>query len=324
MAANVETPGSVAVDAAKLAQIVNAMPEPTVQLTLKDRNRLEILSGRSKFKLPATPADEFPPLPDFEEKTSATVQEGALRALVERAGFAVAPDDVRYGLNGAHLEERVVGDAEEGKKALRMVSTDGHRLACGEIPYEGELYITPRSLIPRKALGMMRKLLDPAGGSIAVSFGDGAIRLTRPETETKGAETFWFRLLDGEFPDYNAVLPTSTKHQATVDRGAFLTLLKRVGIMAAKGQAVKFVLSDDEMLVSFRSLDGGDVQESMEIELDGEPLTTGFNLPYLQDALGAVQGDRVEMALYSQLSPCLISDPEDKHAFCVVMPMRID
>ncbi|MEL6188795.1 MAG: DNA polymerase III subunit beta, partial [Myxococcota bacterium] len=103
--ANVREPGDIAVDAANLFQIVRALPEATVQLSLTENSRLLIKCGRSEFKLPGYPAEEFPALPTFDAKGSAKISEGVLRRMVEQTAFAVAVEDVRYGLNGAHLEE---------------------------------------------------------------------------------------------------------------------------------------------------------------------------------------------------------------------------
>ena len=127
LAANVEKSGDIAVDAANLFQIVRALPEPTVQLSRQDNNRLEVRSGRAQFKLPGYASEDYPPLPPFEARGAAKVTEGALRRLVEQTSFAVATDDVRYGLNGAHMEEAEL----EGARVLRMVATDGHRLSAG-------------------------------------------------------------------------------------------------------------------------------------------------------------------------------------------------
>ena len=196
VAANVEAEGAIAVDAANLFQIVRALPEPTVQFTTTANNRLEVRCGRSQFKLPGYAAEDFPALPPFDGRGTVQLSEGDLRRLVEQTAFSVAVDEVRYGLNGAHLEEVTT---DEGPR-LRVVATDGHRLSAAQAPFQGELHITPRMLVPKKALGVLRKLLEGNEDEVELGFGEGAIRLTRPE------QTFWFRLLEGEFPDYHAVV----------------------------------------------------------------------------------------------------------------------
>src|SRR5690606_4138575 len=124
----------------------------------------EISCGRTMFRLPGIAPDEYPALPAFDGRGSAKVAEGTLRRLIEATSFAVATDDARYGLNGAHLEEREV----EGERLLRVVATDGHRLSVADGSFEGTLAITPRTLVPRKALSVLRRLLE--GGDSLVEI----------------------------------------------------------------------------------------------------------------------------------------------------------
>ncbi|MEM6931716.1 MAG: DNA polymerase III subunit beta [Myxococcota bacterium] len=316
--ANVREPGDIAVDAANLFQIVRALPEATVQLSLTENSRLLIKCGRSEFKLPGYPAEEFPALPSFDSKGSAKISEGVLRRMVEQTAFAVAVEDVRYGLNGAHLEEV----EENGQRHLRVVTTDGHRLSASQGAVAGDVMLMPKMLVPRKALGVLRKLLDNDDNEVDVSFGDGAIRLDRP------SQRVWFRLLDGEFPDYKGVLPSEHKHRVLVRRGDLAATLKRVGILVQDkgrtGRAVRFAFGPTDLEIDVHDVDRGEVRESVPIELDGEPIEIGFNARYLGEVLQAMSGDRVSLEFAHALAPCLVRDPDDPAAFFVVMPMRLD
>ena len=315
LAANVEVAGEIAVDAANLFQIVRALPEPTVRLTLGSGNRLEIRSGRSVFRLPGYPAEDYPPLPAFDSHGAVRLTEAELRRLVEQTSFAVATDDVRYGLNGAHLE-RVEDDA--GVR-LRMVATDGHRLSAAETSFQGELMLTPRMLVPRKALGVMRKLLDGNDEEVELSFGEGAVRLIRP------GQMFWFRLLDGEFPDYDAVVPRENKHRASVRRSELASTLKRIMILVQdRTRAVRFAFGAEDLEIEVHNVDRGEVRETVPIELEGGDIAVGFNARYLQDILGVIRGELVVLEMAHPLAPCLVRDPEADQAFFVVMPMRLD
>lgn len=315
LAANVEQPGELAVEAASLFQVVRSLPEPTVHLKLGAGNRLAIRSGRARFRLPGFAAEEFPQLPAFDGRGSAKIQEGALRGLVERTHFAVATDDVRYGLNGVHLEEV---ETDDGPR-LRFVATDGHRLACAQAAFDGELVITPRTLVPRKALAVMRKLLEGDEEEVEVSFGDGSIRLSRP------GQMFWFRLLDGEFPDYTAVVPREHKMQARLRRDDFTATLRRVMILVAdRARAVRFGFGDGELEIEVHNVERGEVKESLPLEIDGDPTTVGFNARFVQDVLSVLRGEYVVMEHSNPLAPCLMRDPDHDDAFFVVMPMRLD
>lgn len=315
LAANVQKSGDLAVDAANLFQIVRALPEPTVRLTAVGGNRLDVSSGRSQFRLPGAPAQDFPAMPAFDARGVAKMTEGALRRLVEQTSFAVATEDHRFGLNGAHLEDR----SSSGQKLLRVVSTDGHRLSAAEAAYEGSVAISPRMLVPRKALGVLRKLLEGDAEQIELSFGESAIRLSRP------GQTFWFRLLDGEFPDYEAVVPKEGKHSVMVGREELSAALKRVAIVVQdRARAVKFAFRDGELEIQVHNVDRGEITETLPVELEGEPITAGFNVRYLQDILAVLPGAAVRLDMAHPLAPCLVKDPERTDAFFVVMPMRLD
>lgn len=315
LAANVQKPGELAIDAANLFQIVRALPEPTVRLQAVAGNRVDVSSGRAQFRLPGAAATEFPAVPAFDVRGRATLQETALRRLVEQTAFAVAADDVRYGLNGLHLEERVV----DGQKRLRFVATDGHRMSCSEAPFEGTVVVADRMLVPRKALAVMRKLFEGGDVGVELQFGDGAIRLTVP------GQTFWFRLLDGEFPDYQDVVPKQCKHRAVIGREELASTLKRVLILVQdRARAVRFSFRDGELEIQVHNSDRGEITETLPIELEGEPVTAGFNVRYLQDVLGVLDGTAVRLQMAHALAPCLVEDPERPDAMFVIMPMRLD
>ena len=186
LAANVEGQGELAVDAGSLFQVVRKLPEPTVHLKAVAGQRLEITSGRSLSKLPGVAAEEFPPLPAFDAKGTATIASGELKRMVEQTSFAVATDDARYGLNGVHVEPL------EGSM-VRFVATDGHRLSAAQAAYQGELAISPRMLVPRKALAVLRKLLD--GGdeprvatALAILHGAKALPAVFPDLPKEALE----------------------------------------------------------------------------------------------------------------------------------------
>lgn len=315
LAANVTTQGQLTVEASSLFQIIRAMPEATVQLVTTANHRLEIRSGRSSFKLPGFPAEEFPSLPAFDQRGSVKIVENELRRLIDQTHFAVASEDDRYGLNGVHMEERVV----DGQSRLRFVATDGHRLSSAETSVEGSLHLAPRMLVPRKALAVMKKLLTGRREPVELGFGDGAVRLSLP------GQTFWFRLLDGEFPDYEAVVPSDNKVFAMLEKGALLSALRRVSILVSeRSKAVRFAFSEEEVEIQVQQVDRGEVKEAVPLELDGGAITVGFNARYLQDILSVIDGEQVRLSMAHPLAPCLVEDPKVDGAFFVVMPMRLD
>ena len=311
VAANVTKPGELSVDAASLFAIVRALDDETVQLQAGAGTRLEIRAGRSFYRLPALPAEDFPLLPAFDARGHAELASADLRRLIDQVAFSISSDDNRYGLNGAHVEE-------VGPGRVRFVATDGHRLSVAEASFEGDLALPARMLFPRKALTVLAKLLDGSAERVALSFGENAVQVARD------GQRLWFRLLDGEFPDYKAVLPQNSRHAATCTRDGLSAAIRRVSVLAHdRGRPVRFAFGDGELTMESRSADRGEVTERVAIELEGQPIDVGFNIRYIQEILAAMPAEHIRIELSEALGPARISGVDDDSAFFVVMPMRL-
>ncbi len=314
--ARVEEPGELSVDAAHLFQIARALPEPTVHLQSAPGNRLSIRCGSAEFTVVGMGSEEFPPLATRDERAALTVSGGDLRRLIEETIFSVSPDDNRYGLNGAHLEEVT---ADDGTTRIRLVTTDGSRLSVSEAPFSGEFGMGRKMLLPRKALGEIKKLVEADGESWQVCFGE------RSATLSTKSLTLMVRLIDGEFPNYRQVLPDSNRRTVRVSRDALTAALKRVAIVASdRNHSVRFAFEPDQVVLTADNVDLGNARETLPAELDGDPLFTGFNVRYFQDILGATRSDQLELQLVDVLDPCIVRLPDRDDCLFVVMPMRLD
>ena len=313
--ARVEGEGELSVDAATFFQIARTMTQPTVHLKLISGNRLHISCGSVEFKVPGVAAEDYPPLPSRDDRTTLGVSGASLRRMIEETLFSVSPDDNRYGLNGAHMEEV---ESAEGEARVRLVTTDGSRLSWSETSYEGEFAMGRRMLLPRKALGELRKLIDADEATWSIAFGtapppSSAVR--RPSSPARGRGV----------PDYRQVVPNGFKRMVTLDRGVFQGALKRAGIMASdRNHSVRFAFEADKVVLTAQNVDAGDVREEIPAELEGEPLFTGFNVRYFQDILGATSSDSLTLELGEALDPCIVRVPDRDDALFVVMPMRLD
>ncbi len=315
-AARIEAEGDLSVDAQSFFQIARSLPEPTVHLELTSGNRLAVRSGSAQFHIVGMAADEFPPLPARDDRATLTVAATDLRRMIEETLYAVSTDDNRYGLNGAHLEEIT---SDQGEARIRLVTTDGSRLSWSESAYEGEFGMGRRMLLPRKALGEVRKLAASEGEHWQIAFGE------RSATFATEGLTLMVRLVDGEFPEYRQVLPDRAKRQITVSRQAFSDALRRVSIVASdRNHSVRFGFEVDSMVLTAQNVDLGDAREELPAGLEGEPLHTGFNVKYFQDILSATKSDRLVLELVDALDPCIVRLPERDDALFVVMPMRLD
>jgi DNA polymerase-3 subunit beta len=255
-------------------------------------------------------------MPERPKGKPVAVDSETFRRLVDRVSSFATGDETRYNLSGILLESQ----EEEGTTLLRMVATDGHRLAIaeGEVPGIGGLLGDRRVLVPRKGLIEIKKLSDGGPGSIELSATEKFLFAGKGDTEV------WVRLLDAEFPDYMQVVPKENRIIANVPRGAFHDVLKRVSVMAPdKVNSVRLSFSGKQLEVSTNSPDLGEARDLLPIEFEGAPVKVGFNGRYLQDALGGISDDTVRMELKDEVSQVIVRPATEKNFVAVIMPMRI-
>ncbi len=313
---DVVEPGSVALPARKLFDIAKVLPKGPVTVAGREGNYVEISAGRGHFRLAGLGSEEFPEMPERPSGMPVSVDSETFRKLVDRVSAFATGDETRYNLSGILLERQ----EEEGRTILRMVATDGHRLAIAdeEVPNLGDLLGERRVLVPRKGLIEIRKLSDGGPGSLELSATEKFFFAGKGDTEV------WVRLLDAEFPDYRQVVPKENQIVASVPRGTFLDVLKRVSVMAPdKVNSVRLSFSGKQLEVSTTSPDIGEARDLLPIEFEGAPIKVGFNGRYLQDALGGISGDTVRMELKDEVSQVIVRPATDKNYLAIIMPMRI-
>jgi DNA polymerase-3 subunit beta len=262
-----------------------------------------------------SPAEEYPPLPEFTGTATLTLPASGLKWLIDRTHFCVCTDDNRYGINGGHLE---LSESEDGPR-LRMVGTDGHRLSYAEAGFTGDFGMPAARLLPRKALGEMRKLAERGDEALTLTFSDNGALLETSEGR------FFFRLIDGEFPGYREIIPSTSQRRVVIARGLLLAAVKRVGLLASdQTRPVRFAFEGDHLTLSTQNLDIGEAREEVPCELDGEDITVGFNGRYFSEALAATTGDQVMIELSDPLMPALLKEQDQDEGLFVIMPMRLD
>lgn len=307
--ADVHEAGDIAVDISALYPIIRSLPEATARLVVVNK-RLEVSAGRSKFKLPTLDAKDFPYLPAFTAKAVAQVKSADLLRVLEQTAYVVARDEIRPGLNGLHIEVQGA--------SLRLVATDGYRLAYSECAFDGEAKPVARTLIPSKAAKTLMKLLDATDTLIGVSFGDNSMRVSQE------GQTTWFRLLDGEFPEYQSILPKSYRHTLTIDRSELLLALRRISICAKSIIPVptRFKMERDALVLSAKG-HGGEVRESVPATLDGEAIEMGFNINYVEAAVKALDCEHVQIQTNRDTAPTIFCNAVVDESLSVLMPMQL-
>jgi DNA polymerase III subunit beta len=312
--------GAATVPAHTLYDIVRKLPEGSqVEIGSEgDGAQATVRAGRSKFTLPTLPREDFPATSggDLPHKFSLAAKE--LRSLIDRSKFAISTEETRYYLNGIYLHVAEAKGGNAGGGHLRAVATDGHRLARVEMTAPAGAAGMPGVIVPRKTVGELRKLIDETEEQIEVSLSDTRIRFAFE------AVTLSSKLIDGNFPDYQRVIPIGNDKTMTVDRRMFAEAVDRVSTIASeKSRAVKISLKKASMVLSASSPEYGSASEELEIAYDGPPIEIGFNARYLLDITGQLQGTEAEFKLADAASPTLMGDASDASALYVLMPMRV-
>jgi len=316
-AAAVDQPGAITVSAHLLFDIARKLPEGSqVSLTTND-NRLEVKAGRANFRLPTLPRDDFPVIVEGDLPTSFELPARLLAEMIDRTRFAISTEETRYYLNGIFLHV-----SDEDEPLLKAAATDGHRLARFTLPRPEGAAGMPDVIVPRKAVGELRKLLDEAmDGNVLIDLSASKIRFT---LGGEGGVVLTSKLIDGTFPDYSRVIPTANDKLLKVDPKLFRSGVDRVATIATeKTRAVKIGLEGDKVTLSVTSPDNGTATEELMADYGADGMEIGFNANYLKDILDQIEGDTVEMHLADAGAPTLIRQNDHSPALYVLMPMRV-
>ena len=314
--ATVASDGAATAPAHTLYDIVRKLPEGAEVSLAADGEQGQLLlsAGRSRFSLSTLPREDFPASAQAELPHSFSLPVDALKSLIDRTRFAISTEETRYYLNGIFLHDTRV----EEVPLLRAVATDGHRLARFEIPLPEGGADMPGVIVPRKAVGELRKLLEEAEGEVDISLSDSRIRFALEETVMTS------KLIDGTFPDYERVIPKGNDRMMEVDCKVFRSSVDRVStISSEKSRAVKLSLSEGQLVLSANSPESGTAEEEIEVQFSGAGMEIGFNSRYLMEVAQQISGEVMTFAMADSASPTVVQDPQDPAALYVLMPMRV-
>ncbi len=310
--------GGITAPAHTLYDIVRKLPDGSqVELSYDpDSDRLTISAGRSRFTLSCLPKEDFPVMTEGDLPHSFQVPSANLKRLIDKTRFAVSTEETRYYLNGIYLH--VISD-DGGAKVLRGVATDGHRLARFDMAQpEGLDDDMPGVIVPRKAVGELRKMIDEFEGDIEISLSETKIRLTFADVVLTS------KLIDGTFPDYSRVIPEGNDKVMEVDSKKFAEAVDRVStISTEKTRSIKLSLNEGNLRLSVNSPDQGTAKEGIEASYSADDMEIGFNSRYLLDILSQIEGDVTQVILADSTAPTILKDLTDDGALYVLMPMRV-
>lgn len=314
--AKIDTEGAVTAPAGTLFDVIRKLPAGAdVELELNTENhQLAIRSGRSKFSLPTLPAGDFQTLQADAGALEFTIEAVHLRRLIDKTRFAISTEETRYYLNGVYLH---VADTDAGKK-LRTVATDGHRLALSEIDAPTGSEDLQGVIVPRKAIGEVRRLIDSEDGDVEVSVSETKIVFK------SGRAQLTSKLIDGSFPDYARVIPKGNEKAMIIDNKLFEAAVDRVATVSAeRSRSVKLTIADRKLTLAVNSAETGQGQEEIECDYQSDAMDIGFNAKYLLDVTAQIEAEDARFLFHDPASPALILDPGDASAQYVLMPLRV-
>ena len=301
--------GETTIPARKLFDIVRALPDGSKVSVSQSSEKITVQAGRSRFSLASLPAGDFPAIDSFEATEQIHVPEAALKELIDRTAFAMAQQDVRYYLNG------LLFDLREG--ALRCVATDGHRLALCETALEDNRQ-KRQIIVPRKGVTELQRLLEGGERSLDLEVGRSHIRVKRDDV------TFTSKLIDGKFPDYEAVIPIGADREVKIDREVLRAALQRTAILSnEKYRGVRIEVSPGQLKISAHNPEQEEAQEEVEADTKVDDLAIGFNVNYLLEALTALRDEHVMLQLRDANSSALVREAGSEKCRHVVMPLRL-
>ena len=302
--------GEVTIPARKLFDIVRALPDGSKVSVSQTGDKITVQAGRSRFTLASLPANDFPSIDEVEATERVVVPEAALKELIERTAFAMAQQDVRYYLNGLLFD---LGD-----RRLRCVATDGHRLALCEAELEAGVQTKRQIIVPRKGVSELQRLLEGGDRSLELEMGRNHIRVKRDDV------TFTSKLIDGRFPDYEAVIPIGADREVKVDREVLRAALQRAAILSnEKYRGVRLEVSPGQLAINAHNPEQEEAQEEIEADTKVDGLAVGFNVNYLLDALSALRDETVVLMLRDANSSALVREATNERSRHVVMPLRL-
>lgn len=313
--AEVTKPGSGTVPAKRLLDIVRSLPEAPIRIKVLENYWVQVMCERSSFKLVGMARDNYPVLPTVP-KALATIPASVFKAMIMKTIFAISSEESRYTLNGALLLLK--------PDSVTMVSTDGHRLALIERNVEVEgIKSELRVLIPKKAMGELQRLL-------AEGEEDSPVHFAKDESHlffSTGGRVLISRMLTGQFPNYEAVLPRENRRVVQVEKDPLSAAVRRVALLAdERSRAIRMQFDKNRIEVFSSSGEFGEAHEVLDAQYESEAMQIGFNYQYLLDFLNvAGEGGKVLLELKDEQSAGQLRGAEEEayRYRYVVMPMRV-
>lgn len=308
--AHVAQAGRITIPARKLSDICRSLPaDAEIELCLESE-KMHLRSGKSHFTLATLPADQFPNTEEAKHDLALSFSQKDFKQMLDATSFAMAQQDVRYYLNGMLLEI--------GNQYVRMVATDGHRLALSSLISDQAIDVEKQVIVPRKGIIELSRLLGDTDDEVIISIGENHI------FSKIGNFKFTSKLIDGKFPDYNRVIPKGGDKIMIADRSSLKSMLSRASILSHENiRGIQLHLSHNQLQVFANNPEHEQAEDCLEVGYDNDDLQIGFNVSYLIDVMNVISTENVKITMLNSNSSALIESLDDDGNLYVIMPMRL-
>ncbi|PLX88872.1 MAG: DNA polymerase III subunit beta [Desulfuromonas sp.] len=305
---NIKKTGKVTISAKKLYEIIKELPNKEIFFKVKDNYWIEIKCGKSVFNLVGLSPDEFPKFPEFNNINFKSIDKKLLSEMIDKTIYSVSSDETKFNLTGIYFNFE--------NELLTMVSTDGHRLSL--ISNKFDNFENTNFILPKKGIFEIRKLIEEKNEYFNIGISENNFIVDTGNTNLV------MRLVDGEFPDYNRVIPEKNDNKAIINKNELLYSLKRVSTISSdKTKGIKINLKHNLLKIYSSNPDLGDANESIDVDYSGSEIDMGFNSKYLIDFLQTVEEENICLYLKDNLSPGILEQEINNNYYCVIMPMRL-
>jgi DNA polymerase-3 subunit beta len=312
--ASVTASGSLTLPAKKFYEIVRSLPDTDIRVA-EEKSGVTVAADRFDSRMQTLPREDFPTLPEGGGTAPVVLSPASMKEMVSKTQFAITGEDTRYFLNGALFVLR--------RESMSLVATDGHRLALVNVKRDGQ---TPndadesKAILPKKTLGELGRLLGDGNGEITYERGENHLFFT------VGDRMLISRMIDGQFPAYERVIPKGNDKHIEFERDRLTNALKRVALLSnERSRAVKFQIDKGTVNVTSSSPELGEAKETLPVDYSGEPMQICFNAQYVLDFLSAVTTDVIALELKDEVSQAVMTPVgADGYDYTyVIMPMRV-
>jgi DNA polymerase III subunit beta len=299
--------GSIVVDSKLFGELIKKLPNSSVQIETLENNSLEVICEKSKAVLKYMNSDDFPSLPKINENMIFSISQKLLKNMIKGTIFATAQDEIRPILTGVKFEIK--------DKKLNLVALDGLRLALRSEEVDNDNTIS--AVIPGKTLSEVSKVLEDSEESVNITFTPNHILFNLSSTKIIS------RLLEGEFINYNSIIPDEYNLKVVVKRNEFLDCIERASLMAKEGNTnlIKLNIQDDQIVITSDS-QLGKAREELNVIMQGDPLKIAFNARFLIDVFKIMDEEEIMLELTSSVSPCVVKNKNKNNCTYLVLPVR--